>query len=42
MTGRQGTVDAVDAARDVLARIDAVTLDTSGQLWSAAGDRLPW
>ena len=42
MTGRQGTVNAKDAARDVLARIDALTLDTSGMLCHASGERLPW
>jgi NAD(P)-dependent dehydrogenase (short-subunit alcohol dehydrogenase family) len=42
MTGRQGTIDAKDAARDVLARIDALTLDTSGSFWHAGGERLPW
>jgi NAD(P)-dependent dehydrogenase (short-subunit alcohol dehydrogenase family) len=42
MTGRTGNVDAKDAARDVLARIDAVTLDTSGGFWHANGERLPW
>jgi NAD(P)-dependent dehydrogenase (short-subunit alcohol dehydrogenase family) len=42
MTGRQGNIDAKDAARDVLARIDALTLDTSGMLWHASGERLPW
>ncbi len=42
MTGRQGNVDAKDAARDVLARIDALTLDTSGGFWHASGERLPW
>jgi len=42
MTGRSGNVDAKDAARDVLARIDAVTLETSGGFWHANGERLPW
>ena len=42
MTGKQGNVEAKDAARDVLARIDALTLDTSGGLWHATGERLPW
>jgi NAD(P)-dependent dehydrogenase (short-subunit alcohol dehydrogenase family) len=42
MTGRQGNVDAKDAARDVLARIDALTLDTSGSFVHANGERLPW
>jgi NAD(P)-dependent dehydrogenase (short-subunit alcohol dehydrogenase family) len=42
MTGRQGNIDAKDAARDMLARIDALTLDTSGTLWHAGGERLPW
>jgi NAD(P)-dependent dehydrogenase (short-subunit alcohol dehydrogenase family) len=42
MTGRQGNVEPSDAARDVLARIDALTLDTSGSFWHASGERLPW
>ena len=42
MTGRQGNVEASEAARDVLARIDALTLDSSGTLWHATGERLPW
>ena len=42
MTGRQGNVDAKDAVRDLLARIDALTLDTSGTFWNAGGERLPW
>ncbi|MGO8992562.1 MAG: SDR family oxidoreductase [Polyangiaceae bacterium] len=42
MTGRQGNVDAKDAARDVLARSEALTLDTSGGFWHAGGERLPW
>jgi NAD(P)-dependent dehydrogenase (short-subunit alcohol dehydrogenase family) len=42
MTERQGNVDAKDAARDVLARIDALTLDTSGAFLHASGERLPW
>jgi NAD(P)-dependent dehydrogenase (short-subunit alcohol dehydrogenase family) len=42
MTGRQGNVEPKDAAKDVLARIDALTLDASGGFWHANGDRLPW
>lgn len=42
MTGRQGNVNAKDAARDVLARSEALTLDTSGGFWHAGGERLPW
>jgi NAD(P)-dependent dehydrogenase (short-subunit alcohol dehydrogenase family) len=42
MTGRQGNVDPKDAARDVLARTEALTLDTSGGFWHAGGERLPW
>jgi NAD(P)-dependent dehydrogenase (short-subunit alcohol dehydrogenase family) len=42
MTARQGNIDAKDAARDVLARLEALTLDTSGGFWHAGGERLPW
>jgi NAD(P)-dependent dehydrogenase (short-subunit alcohol dehydrogenase family) len=42
MTHGQGTVDPKDAARDLLARIDALTVETSGSFWHASGERLPW
>lgn len=42
MTGGHGSVDAPDAARDLLARLDELTLDTSGQFRHANGEQLPW
>jgi NAD(P)-dependent dehydrogenase (short-subunit alcohol dehydrogenase family) len=42
MTGRQGNVDADEAARMLLERIDALTLETSGTFWHANGQVLPW
>ena len=37
-----GQVEPDDAARDLLARIDELTLETSGGFWHAKGQRLPW
>ena len=42
MTGGTGLVDADEAARGLIERIDALTLETSGTFWHANGDRLPW
>lgn len=42
MTNRQGPVDPADAARGLLARIDALTLETSGQFRHVEGEELPW
>ena len=42
MTGNMGNVDAAESAGDLLARIDALTLETSGTFWHAKGDVLPW
>jgi len=42
MTGSHGQVEPLDAARGLLARLDAVTLETSGGFWHANGERLPW
>jgi NAD(P)-dependent dehydrogenase (short-subunit alcohol dehydrogenase family) len=42
MTGRHG-IPPQDAARGVLARIDALTLATTGRFWHAGtGEELPW
>jgi NAD(P)-dependent dehydrogenase (short-subunit alcohol dehydrogenase family) len=41
MTGRQG-IDPGEAARGLLDRIDALTLETSGHFWHAEGYELPW
>jgi NAD(P)-dependent dehydrogenase (short-subunit alcohol dehydrogenase family) len=42
MTGGQGNVGPEEAAAGLLARIDALTLETSGSFWHANGERLPW
>jgi NAD(P)-dependent dehydrogenase (short-subunit alcohol dehydrogenase family) len=42
LTGNHGEVSAEEAAAGVLARIDALTLGTSGGFWHANGERLPW
>jgi NAD(P)-dependent dehydrogenase (short-subunit alcohol dehydrogenase family) len=42
MIGNHGQVEPIDAARGLLARIDAVTLETSGGFWHANGEPLPW
>ena len=42
MTGKHG-VPPADAARGVIARIDALTLETTGRFWHAGtGEELPW
>ena len=43
MTGQHGgQVEPDDAARGLLARIDELTMDTTGGFWHATGERLPW
>lgn len=42
MTGSHGQVEPRDAARGLLARLDELTLETSGGFWHANGERLPW
>ena len=42
MTGRSGNVKPADAAAGLLARIDALTLATSGSFWHMTGEILPW
>jgi NAD(P)-dependent dehydrogenase (short-subunit alcohol dehydrogenase family) len=37
-----GQVEPEDAARGLLARLDELTLETSGTFWHANGERLPW
>jgi NAD(P)-dependent dehydrogenase (short-subunit alcohol dehydrogenase family) len=37
-----GQVEPEDAARGLLARLDELTLETSGGFWHANGERLPW
>jgi NAD(P)-dependent dehydrogenase (short-subunit alcohol dehydrogenase family) len=42
MTGDHGVVEPDDAARDLLTRIDELTLQNSGSFWHAKGEILPW
>ncbi|WP_428264971.1 SDR family oxidoreductase [Haliangium sp.] len=42
MTGGSGQLDPAESARGLIARIDELTLDTSGGFWHTNGDRLPW
>ncbi len=42
MTGHQGLVDPPESAAGLIARIDELTLDTSGTFWHANGEQLPW
>jgi NAD(P)-dependent dehydrogenase (short-subunit alcohol dehydrogenase family) len=42
MTARHGSVEPAESARALLARIDALTLETSGTFWHMNGDVLPW
>lgn len=40
--GHGGQVEPPDAAEGLLARVDELTLETSGGFWHANGQRLPW
>jgi NAD(P)-dependent dehydrogenase (short-subunit alcohol dehydrogenase family) len=40
--GHGGQVDPPEAARGLLARVDALTMETSGGFWHANGQTLPW
>lgn len=42
MTGNSGGIDAADAAKMLLARIDALALKTTGKFLHANGEELPW
>jgi len=42
MTGSHGQIEPLDAARGLLARLDELTLETTGGFWHANGQRLPW
>ncbi len=42
MIAGHGQVEPLDAARGLLARIDNVTLETTGSFLHANGERLPW
>ncbi len=42
MTDHQGLVDAPVSAAGLIARIDALSVETSGRFWHANGEELPW
>jgi NAD(P)-dependent dehydrogenase (short-subunit alcohol dehydrogenase family) len=42
MTGGRGNVEPRDAARQLVARIDELTLATTGRFLHANGEVLPW
>ena len=42
MTGNQGLVDAPESASGLLARIDSLSVETSGQFLHMNGEPLPW
>lgn len=42
MTHGNGLIDADESAAGLIARIDELTVDTSGGFWHANGERLPW
>jgi NAD(P)-dependent dehydrogenase (short-subunit alcohol dehydrogenase family) len=42
MTAGHGQIEPADAVRGLLARIDALTMESTGTFWHANGERLPW
>jgi NAD(P)-dependent dehydrogenase (short-subunit alcohol dehydrogenase family) len=42
MTGGRGDIDAADAAKNIVARVDEMSLATSGRFRHANGTSLPW
>ena len=42
MTAGHGQVEPADAVRGLLARIDALKMETTGTFWHANGEHLPW
>ena len=42
LTSGGGTIDPDESARGLIARIDALSLDTTGSFWHADGHELPW
>jgi NAD(P)-dependent dehydrogenase (short-subunit alcohol dehydrogenase family) len=42
MTGGEGLVDPPESAAGLIARIDELTLESSGSFWHANGEKLPW
>ncbi len=42
MTQGRGLIDAEESATGLLARMDELSMETSGVFWHSNGDRLPW
>lgn len=42
MTNHSGTVEPDESVRGLLARLDNLSLDTTGSFWHQNGERLPW
>ena len=42
MVGGRGDVNPTQAATQLVARLDALTLEHSGSFWHASGSTLPW
>lgn len=42
MVGHRGDISAHEAARRLMARIDALTLENTGTFWHSNGEVLPW
>lgn len=42
MTRQSGNVDPSESARQLVERIDALDLESSGTFWHAKGEELPW
>ena len=42
MTGHEGFIDPPESAAGLLARIDELSVETTGSFWHENGERLPW
>jgi hypothetical protein len=42
MTGDTGNVEPAESAKQLVDRLDALTLETTGSFWHANGQMLPW
>jgi NAD(P)-dependent dehydrogenase (short-subunit alcohol dehydrogenase family) len=42
MTGHNGMIDPDESVRGLIARLDEVSLETSGTFWHSNGEVLPW
>lgn len=42
MTNNNGLIDPPEAAEGLIARMDELTLESTGEFWHQKGERLPW